>query len=41
MNNHNMPDQLGVFATIEKFLFRQRVLLMCSLNVEAARRNLP
>ena len=41
MNNHNMPDRLGVFATIEKFLFRQRVLLMCSLNVEAARRNLP
>ena len=37
MNNHNMPDQLGVFATIEKFLFRQRVLLMCSLNVEAAK----
>ncbi|CAL1149244.1 unnamed protein product [Cladocopium goreaui] len=30
MNNHNMPDRLGV-----KFLFRQRVLLMCSLNVEA------
>ena len=37
MNNHNMPDRLGVFATIEKFLFRQRVLLMCSLNVEAAK----
>ena len=32
MNNHNMPDRLGV-----KFLFRQRVLLMCSLNVEAAK----
>ena len=37
MNNHNMPDRLGVFATMEKFLFRQRVLLMCSLNVEAAK----
>ena len=37
MNNHNRPDRLGVFATMEKFLFRQRVLLMCSLNVEAAK----
>ena len=37
MNNHQMPDRLGVFATIEKFLFRQRVLLMCSLNVEASK----
>ena len=37
MNNQNMPDRLGVFATMEKFLFRQRVLLMCSLNVEAAK----
>ena len=37
MNNQSMPDRLGVFATMEKFLFRQRVLLMCSLNVEAAK----
>jgi hypothetical protein len=37
MNNHNHPERLGVFATIEKFLFRQRVLLMCSVNVEAAK----
>ena len=37
MNNHSMPDRLGVFATMEKFLFRQRVRLMCSLNVEAAK----
>ena len=37
MSNHNRPDRLGVFATMEKFLFRQRVLLMCSLNVEAAK----
>ena len=37
MNNQNMPDRLGVFATMEKFLFRQRLLLMCSLNVEAAK----
>ena len=37
VNNHNRPDRLGVFATMEKFLFRQRVLLMCSLNVEAAK----
>ena len=37
MNNHSMPDRLGVFATMEKFLCRQRVLLMCSLNVEAAK----
>ena len=37
MNNQSMPDRLGVFATLEKFLFRQRVLLMCSLNVEAAK----
>ena len=37
MNNHNRPERLGVFATMEKFLFRQRVLLMCSLNVEAAK----
>ena len=36
MNNHR-PDRLGVFATMEKFLFGQRVLLMCSLNVEAAK----
>ena len=35
MNNQNRPDRLGV--TMEKFLFRQRVLLMCSLNVEAAK----
>ena len=37
MNNQNKPERLGVFATMEKFLFRQRVLLMCSLNVEAAK----
>jgi hypothetical protein len=37
MNNHHHPERLGVFATIEKFLFRQRVLLMCSVNVEAAK----
>ena len=37
MNNQNRPERLGVFATMEKFLFRQRVLLMCSLNVEAAK----
>ena len=37
MNNQKMPDRLGVFATMEKFLFRQRLLLMCSLNVEAAK----
>lgn len=37
MNNHNQPERLGVFATIEKFLFRQRVLLMCSVNVDAAK----
>ena len=37
MNNQHQPERLGVFATIEKFLFRQRVLLMCSLNVEASK----
>jgi hypothetical protein len=37
MNNQNRPERLGVFATMEKYLFRQRVLLMCSLNVEAAK----
>jgi hypothetical protein len=37
MNNHHHPERLGVFATIEKFLFRQLVLLMCSVNVEAAK----
>ena len=37
MNNHHHPARLGVFATIEKFLFRQLVLLMCSVNVEAAK----
>ena len=35
--NHYSPDRLGVFATIKKFLFRQRVLLMCSVNVDAAK----
>ena len=31
------PERLGVFAAIDKFLFRQRVLLMCSVNVDAAK----
>ena len=36
-NNDDHPDKMGVFATIEKFLFRQRVLLMCSVNVDATK----
>lgn len=36
-NNHDYPARMGVFAIIEKFLFRQRVLLMCSVNAEAAK----
>eukprot|EP00435_Cladocopium_sp_Y103_P007021 s7803_g2.t1 len=36
-NNDALPERMEVFATIEKHLFRQRILLMCSVKAEQAK----